>query len=241
MRRSSVRTPGGMSSMAFRSLAGGAGYRSTEATRASESSRGGAGRPGDDFGALRVGYRSATSTVHLIARELAGHGLTVGGPGSVRRPSCSCWVEASAGQQPVVVVDPKGSPALTDTVGAHGGVVWTLDGKLPARPDGPTTMAGAGPAQAVQRFAVALFEGVDRTAVKQRSLSLKNLVKLLSTSDELANKRRARCWSPTLYADGAKTRANAGEANVSALVFDMDKVPPDSERLAGVCWMDHTT
>jgi hypothetical protein len=41
-------------------------------------------------------------------------------------------VEASAGQQPVVIVDPKGSPALVDTVRAHGGQVWTLDGRLPA-------------------------------------------------------------------------------------------------------------
>jgi len=44
-----------------------------------------------------------------------------------------------------------------------------------------------------------------------------------------------------VYAEGHTSRANAGVASVSALVFDMDKVPPDSERLAGVCWMDHTT
>src|SRR2546425_1239580 len=36
------------------------------------------------------------------------------------------------GRLPVVVLDPKGSPALADTVRAHGGQVWTLDGKLPA-------------------------------------------------------------------------------------------------------------
>ncbi|MCA1644923.1 MAG: hypothetical protein LC797_05430 [Chloroflexi bacterium] len=34
------------------------------------------------------------------------------------------------GSQSVVMVDPKGSPALADTVRAHGGQVWTLDGKL---------------------------------------------------------------------------------------------------------------
>jgi hypothetical protein len=32
----------------------------------------------------------------------------------------------------VVVVDPKGSPTLAVTVRAHGGIVWTLDGWLPA-------------------------------------------------------------------------------------------------------------
>src|SRR5215207_11263378 len=41
-------------------------------------------------------------------------------------------VEASAGRMPVVVVEPKGSPALAETVRAHGGVVWTLDGRQPA-------------------------------------------------------------------------------------------------------------
>jgi hypothetical protein len=32
----------------------------------------------------------------------------------------------------VVIVDPKGSPALADAVRAHDGQVWTLDGRLPA-------------------------------------------------------------------------------------------------------------
>jgi hypothetical protein len=41
-------------------------------------------------------------------------------------------VEAAAGRMPVVIVDPKGSPALEATVRAHGGIVWTLDGKVPA-------------------------------------------------------------------------------------------------------------
>ncbi|MCA1695412.1 MAG: hypothetical protein LC749_12120 [Actinobacteria bacterium] len=31
-----------------------------------------------------------------------------------------------------MIVDPKGSPALADTVCVHRGKVWTLDGKLPA-------------------------------------------------------------------------------------------------------------
>ena len=41
-------------------------------------------------------------------------------------------MEASADQVPVVIVDPKGSPALEATVRAHGGQVWTLDGRLSA-------------------------------------------------------------------------------------------------------------
>src|ERR671930_96589 len=39
---------------------------------------------------------------------------------------------ALAGRLPIVVIDPKGSPALAATVRAHGGQVWTLDGTLPA-------------------------------------------------------------------------------------------------------------
>src|SRR5881397_3254290 len=79
-----------------------------------------------------VGYKSAVGAVHLSIRELAGHGATFGGPGSGKTTFLQLLVEASAGQQPVVVVDPKGSSALADTVRAHGGQVWTLDGKLPA-------------------------------------------------------------------------------------------------------------
>jgi hypothetical protein len=41
-------------------------------------------------------------------------------------------IEASAGHVPAVIVDPKGSPALEEALRAHRGVVWTLDGKLPA-------------------------------------------------------------------------------------------------------------
>jgi len=94
---------------------------------------------------------------------------------------------------------------------------------------------------ATHQLAIALFAGYDRPAVEQRTVSLEDLVDLLTTFDELADKRQARCWSPTLYAEGATSRANAGVASVSALVFDMDKVPPDPERLAGVYWIGHTT
>jgi hypothetical protein len=40
-------------------------------------------------------------------------------------------VEASAGQMPVVVLDPKGSPALAETVRAHGGEPTSKSGKTP--------------------------------------------------------------------------------------------------------------
>jgi hypothetical protein len=52
--------------------------------------------------------------------------------GSGKTTFLQLLVEASSGRQPVVIVDPKGSPALEETVRAHGGQVWTLDGKLPA-------------------------------------------------------------------------------------------------------------
>jgi hypothetical protein len=94
---------------------------------------------------------------------------------------------------------------------------------------------------AVQRFAVALFAGVDRTAVNARSLSLDELRQLLSRFEVLADKRRGHCWSPTRYADGTTSRGNAGVLEVSALVFDLDRVPPDPARLAGVYWLGHTT
>jgi hypothetical protein len=95
--------------------------------------------------------------------------------------------------------------------------------------------------RALQRFAVALFAGVDRPRVQPRQLELDELVELLTRFEILADKRRGRCWSPTLYADGATTRSNAGVVSVSALVFDLDRVPPDPKRLAGVCWIAHTT
>jgi hypothetical protein len=94
---------------------------------------------------------------------------------------------------------------------------------------------------AATSFGIALFERYDRPAVVQRSVDLDQLVKMLTTFRELADKRRARCWSPTLYADGMTSRSNAGIAEVSALVFDLDRVPPDPKRLEGVCWIGHTT
>ncbi len=94
---------------------------------------------------------------------------------------------------------------------------------------------------AARQFAIALFARYDRPAVRQRTVDLDDLVVMLATFDEIVDKREARCWSPTLYANGATSRANAGVAAVSALVFDLDRVPPDPELLAGVCWIGHTT
>jgi hypothetical protein len=88
---------------------------------------------------------------------------------------------------------------------------------------------------------LALFEGIDRTAIDARSRSLDELRRMLSRFEVLGDKRRGRCWSPTEYAPGHTTRNNAGLASASALVFDCDRVPPDPERLAGVYWLGHTT
>ena len=90
-------------------------------------------------------------------------------------------------------------------------------------------------------FAIALFAGVDRPAVDQRTVSLDELRWLLSHFQVLQDKRRGRCWSPTKYADGATSRGNAGVELVSCLVFDLDRVPPDKHKLADVYWLGHTT
>ena len=100
--------------------------------------------------------------------------------------------------------------------------------------------SGAAPA-AAGSFAIALFAGIDRPALEQRTVSLDELRQLLSRFEMLADKRRGRCWSPTRYADGATSRGNAGVLEVSALVFDLDRVPPNPERLADCCWLGHTT
>ncbi len=64
-------------------------------------------------------------------------------------------------------------------------------------------------------FAIALFAGIDRPAVQQKAVSLDELRQLLSRFEVLNDKRRGRCWSPTRYADGATSRANAGVAAVN--------------------------
>jgi hypothetical protein len=57
---------------------------------------------------------------------------------------------------------------------------------------------------------------------------------MLSRFEVLADKRRGRCWSQTHYADGSSSRGNAGVLEVSTLVFDLDRIPPDPDRVAGV-------
>jgi hypothetical protein len=77
--------------------------------------------------------------------------------------------------------------------------------------------------------------------VQPKTVTLDELVTMLTTFEVLKDKRRGRCWSPTKYADGVTSRGNAGVESVSCLVFDCDRVPPDEERLAGVYWIGHTT
>jgi hypothetical protein len=64
---------------------------------------------------------------------------------------------------------------------------------------------------------------------------------LLTTFEELTDKRQARCWAPTRYADGATSRSNAGVESVSCLVFDCDRVEPDWARLEPYWYRAHTT
>ncbi len=97
-------------------------------------------------GRVGVGYKSAVGAVHLTVAELAGHGLAVGGPKSGKTTFLQLLVEASVGRLPVVVLDPKGSPALADTVRAHGGQVWTLGWQTAGRPARPAAVAGTRPA-----------------------------------------------------------------------------------------------
>jgi hypothetical protein len=93
---------------------------------------------------------------------------------------------------------------------------------------------------AAERFAIALFQRIDRPAVEGRTVSLDELVKLLTTFELHTNKENARLWSPTLYKEGFR-RGNAGVLEVSALVFDLDHTSPDPKRLEHVCWIGHTT
>lgn len=78
-----------------------------------------------------MGYRSGLHAMHLTERELAHHGALFGGPGSGKTTLLELILEARAGQEPVVMLDPKGSRRLADRVRALGGQVWTVDGKLP--------------------------------------------------------------------------------------------------------------
>jgi hypothetical protein len=92
-----------------------------------------------------------------------------------------------------------------------------------------------------QRFTVALFAGIERPTLQPLTLDLDELARLLSRFEVVQDKRRGRCWSPTAYAAGHTSRGNAGVQAVSCLVFDLDRVPPDSKRLEHVYWIGHTT
>jgi hypothetical protein len=95
--------------------------------------------------------------------------------------------------------------------------------------------------QPLNGVAIALFAGVDRPAIEQRTVSLDGLSRLLTTFTELSDKRLAQCWSPTRYAERADSRSNAGVEAVSCLVFDCDRLEPDWARLAPYGYLAHTT
>jgi hypothetical protein len=100
---------------------------------------------------------------------------------------------------------------------------------------GPTAIATA------ETFDIALFARIDRPAFQRNTIDLVDLTKLLTTFQEVPDKKLARCWSPTRYAADANTRGNIGVEAVSCLVFDLDRVPPDPKRLEHVHWIGHTT
>jgi hypothetical protein len=121
------------------------------------------------------------------------------------------------------------------------GPVTRAENTRRARQRARTHAESSSPPEAVQRFAVALFAGIDKPTVQPRTLGLDELVTLLTRFEVLRDKRRGRCWSPTAYAAGHTTRGNAGVESVSCLVFDLDRVPPDPKRLERVYWIGHTT
>jgi len=96
---------------------------------AQRRARGGIAHRRDRVG---VGYKSAVGALHLSLANWPDTAPSSGDPAQAKTTLLQLLVEAAAGQQPVVIVDPKGSPALAETVRAHGGQVWTLDGRLPA-------------------------------------------------------------------------------------------------------------
>src|SRR5260221_3614566 len=65
-------------------------------------------------------------------------------------------------------------------------------------------------------FAIALFAAIHRPSIDARSLSLDELIDLLSAFQVLEDKHRGRCRSPTRYADGARQcrRARGERAGV---------------------------
>jgi hypothetical protein len=77
------------------------------------------------------------SIAQLTGREITHHGAVFGGLSSDKTTFLQLLIERTAGRIPVVVADPKGSPALADTAHGHGGVVWcgvvwTLEEGVPA-------------------------------------------------------------------------------------------------------------
>jgi hypothetical protein len=122
----------------------------------------------------------------------------------------------------------------------HNGIVRGGDSSAPTATGELQTLGDTG-GTAGTRFDIALFAGVDRPAIEQRTVSLDELSRLLTTFAELRDKRQAPCWSPTRYAKGATARSNAGVEAVSCLVFDCDRIEPDWARLEGYWYLAHTT
>jgi len=149
-----------------------------------------------------------------------------------------------------IPVDPNGKPLEVDercevTLCVRPDHVQLLTKGDNVRRRGPTRGSGKRASNATaevqpkignsvaETFAIALFTRYDRPAVEPKTVSLEDLIAMLTTSCELADKRQARCWSPTLYADGHTSRANAGVASVSNHPDQWQALRADPERLAG--------
>ena len=102
---------------------------------------------------------------------------------------------------------------------------------------GPTRGPNKRPAEpaaapAEQQFAIALFDRIARPQFKARTATLDELATMLTRFEVLPDKHLGRCWSPTAYMKGRRTRKNDGVESVSCLVFDCDRV---ADPIRGAC------
>src|SRR5919199_613952 len=185
-------------------------------------------------GRVGLGYTSAMRAVHLDVLALNHHGYIGGAPGSGKTSLLRLLIQGYPG--PVIALDTKGGPELADTVWGLPGHVWQIGG--------PLTLELLDPEPAI--LAQQLLEGeifTDR-AIVYRAIAEHAVQRagwVLRWRDKPREPRRSLelLASPATLA--AAIRHNAGVHSVSCLVFDCDRVPPDPERLAGVCWIGHTT
>ena len=104
-----------------------------------------------------------------------------------------------------------------------------------ARSADTETVPADGQSATVQTFAIALFERIDRTQFKARTVTLDELATLLTRFEVLPDKHLGQCWSPTTYSRGAKTAEERRRRVGQRLVFDCDRVGPDPQATRWAC------